>query len=90
MPSVQDPVNAKFIDSFISLCNWLSDVCSQVKYFGHATGDDDNVTQPLSNSRNNTLNLQTTHLIQLHSKKPLQFFFYFNYAITKLLLLSYI
>lgn len=33
MPSLQDPVNAKFIDSFISLCNWLSDVCSQVKCF---------------------------------------------------------
>lgn len=33
MPSLQDLVNAKFIDSFISLCNWLSDVCSQLKSF---------------------------------------------------------
>lgn len=89
MPSVQDLVNAKFIDSFISLCNWLSDVCSQVKYFCNAT--DDNVTQPLNSSRN--INFQTTHLMQLHSKKNhYNFFFFlnFNYAGTKLLVVSYI
>lgn len=87
MPSVQDLVNAKFIDSFISLCNWLSDVCSQVKYSRDTTGDHENVTQPLNNSRNNTLNPQTTHLIQLHCKKKITttISFHFNSAETKFL-----
>lgn len=30
MPSLQDLVNVKFRDSFIYLCNWLSDVCSDI------------------------------------------------------------
>lgn len=30
MPSLQDLVNVKFRDSFISLCNWTSDVCSLI------------------------------------------------------------
>lgn len=89
MPSVQDPVNAKFIDSFISLCNWLSDVCSQVKYFCNTTGDDDNVTnlsiiQELTQSSNYTLD--TT----VQQKITTTFFFPFNYTGTKLLLVSYI
>lgn len=38
MPSLQDLVNVKFTDSFIYLCNWLSDVCSNVSLFVRQIG----------------------------------------------------